>query len=142
MRDGLNAGLSTDRFQVDWWIRTRRVDRRLGKRSRGTLGLSQFQEAETQLMYSPVPRADGLLLPPDHFFHPDGRLALAEIPPDFMALKTADLALARDWRFFSRELFETLFKAGYLVTDFVFDRPSGRSLYVLADGESTLENVL
>jgi predicted GNAT superfamily acetyltransferase len=142
MRDGLNAGLPSDRFQVDWWIRTRRVERRLGKRSRGTLGLSQFQEAETQLMYSPVSRADGLLLPPEHFSPLDGRLALAEISSDFMALKAADFALARDWRFFSREVFEIAFKAGYLVTDFVFDRPSGRSLYVLANGESTLGKVL
>jgi predicted GNAT superfamily acetyltransferase len=142
MRDGLNAGLPSDRFQVDWWVRTRRVERRLGERSRGTLGLSQFQEAETQLLYAPTPRADGLLLPPEHFSPLVGRLALAEIPPDFMALKTADLALARDWRFFSREVFETAFKEGYLVTDFVFDRASGRSLYVLADGASTLGKVL
>ena len=142
MRDGLNAGLPSDRFQVDWWIRTRRVERRLGKRSRGTLGLAQFQKAGTQLLYSPVPRADGLLQPPEHFSPPDGRLALAEIPPDFLALKSADLALARDWRFFSREVFETCFAAGFLVTDFVFDRDSGRSLYVLADGESTLGKVL
>ena len=50
MRDGLNAGLSSDRFQVDWWIRTRRVERRLSKRSCGILGLSQFQKAGTQLL--------------------------------------------------------------------------------------------
>jgi predicted GNAT superfamily acetyltransferase len=142
MRDGLNAGLPSDRFQVDWWIRTRRVERRLGKRSRGTLGLSQFQEAEIQLMYSPVPRADGLLQPPEHFSPPDDRLVLAEIPPDFLALKSADLSLARDWRFFSREVFETCFAAGFIITDFIFDRPSGRSLYVLADGDSTLGKVL
>jgi predicted GNAT superfamily acetyltransferase len=142
MQDELNAGLASDRFQVDWWIRTRRVERRLSKRPRGTLDLSQFQEADTQLMFLPVSRADGLLAPPEHFSPPDGRLALAEIPADFMALKAADIALARDWRFFSRELFETAFKAGYLVTDFVFDRASGRSLYVLADGESTLGKAL
>ncbi|MEW6239958.1 MAG: GNAT family N-acetyltransferase [Chloroflexota bacterium] len=139
MRDGLNAGLPSDRFQVDWWIRTRRVERRLGKRARGTLSLVQFQEAGTQHLYSPVVRADGLPHPPEDFARPDGRLALAEIPSDFLALKAADFALARDWRFFSREVFETCFAAGYIVTDFVFDRDSGRSLYVLADGESTLE---
>lgn len=141
MHDGLNAGLPSDRFQVDWWIRTRRVEQRLGKRSRGNLKLSQFQEAETRELYSPAPRAGGFLRPPEDFSPPDGRLVLAEIPSDFLALKSADLTLARDWRFFSREVFETCFAAGYIVTDFVFDRESGRSLYVLADGESTLENV-
>ena len=141
MRDGLNAGLPSDRFQVDWWIRIRRVERRLSKRSRGTLDLSQFQGAGHQL-FVPRPRADGLLQPPEHFSPPADHLALAEIPSDFQALKSADLSLARDWRFFSREVFETCFAAGFFVTDFVFDRASGRSLYVLADGESTLGKVL
>ncbi len=141
MRDGLNVGLPSDRFQVDWWIRTRRVERRLGKRSRGTLGLAQFQQAETQFLYSPVTRPDGLLQSPEHFSPPDGRLTLAEIPSDFLALKAADFSLARDWRFFSREVFETLFKAGYLVTDFVFDRDSRKSFYVLTDGEATMDNI-
>lgn len=142
MHDGLNAGLPSDRFQVDWWIRTRRVERRLGRRSRGGLELSQFQKAGTRLLYSSVLRADGFPQPPEHFFSPDDRIVLAEIPSDFLILKSADLALARDWRFFSRELFETCFAAGYLVTDFIFDRTTGKNFYVLADGESTLGKVL
>ena len=48
MRDGLNAGLPTDRFQVDWWINTNRVERRLSKRARGTLSLEQFTKADLQ----------------------------------------------------------------------------------------------
>ena len=87
MRDGLNAGLPSDRFQVDWWIRTRRVEHRLGKRARGTIGLSQLQEAEIQLFYSALPRVDGFLQPPEAFTPPGERLALAEIPPDFTALE-------------------------------------------------------
>jgi predicted GNAT superfamily acetyltransferase len=100
MSDTLNAGLPSDRFQVDWWIRTRRVERRLSKRSRGTIGLSQFEEAETQFLYSPLPRPGGFLKPPPRFSMPDGRLALAEIPGDFMKMKAEDFALARDWRAF------------------------------------------
>ncbi len=37
LRDGLNAGLPSDRFQVDWWLRSRRVERRLSRRSRADL---------------------------------------------------------------------------------------------------------
>ena len=126
MRDGLNAGLPSDRFQMDWWIRTRRVEHRLSKRARGTLGLSHFQLAETQLLYSPAARPDGLLQPPESFSPPDGRLALVEIPSDFPALKAADFPLARDWRFFSREVFEAVFKAGYLIPHLVCARPPGK----------------
>jgi predicted GNAT superfamily acetyltransferase len=63
-------------------------------------------------------------------------LLLIEIPSDFLALKAADLSLARAWRFYSREVFEAAFAAGYLVTDFVHDQY--RSFYVLTHGETTL----
>lgn len=142
MRDGLNAGLPSDRFQVDWWLNTRRVERRLGKRSRGTLKLDQFFKADLQPLYAPHTGPENLLHPPEHVPHLSGSLLLTEIPSDFLALKAADFALARDWRFFTRELFETAFAAGYLVTDFVFDQTGGtkRSLYVLTQGETTLED--
>jgi len=139
MRDGLNAGLPSDRFQVDWWINTRRVERRLGKRPRKPLKLENFSKAELQPLYTlqPSPQTESLLRPPEHFSPLNGKLALAEIPSDFTVLKNEDFALARDWRFFSRELFETAFAQGYIVTDFVYDQ--ARSFYVLAHGESTLE---
>jgi predicted GNAT superfamily acetyltransferase len=65
-----------------------------------------------------------------------GTLLLIEIPSDIQGLKAADLSLARDWRFYSREVFEEAFTAGYLVTDFVHE--SGHSFYVLTHGETTL----
>lgn len=142
MRDGLNAGLPTDRFQVDWWLHTRRVERRLGKRARGTLSLEQFIKADLQPLYTLQTRTDSLLRPPEHFSPFDSPLLLAEIPSDFIALKAADFALARDWRYFTREVFETAFAEGYLVTDFIFNQNEGkpRSLYVLTNGETTLED--
>jgi predicted GNAT superfamily acetyltransferase len=137
MRDGLNAGLPSDRFQVDWWVNTRRVERRLSKRPRRPLKLENFSKAELQPLYEPYSGNSGLMQPPEHFSTLEGRLALAEIPSDFSTLKDADFSLARDWRFFSREVFETAFARGYIVTDFVYDQ--SRSFYVLTHGESTLE---
>jgi len=155
MRDGLNAGLPSDRFQVDWWINTRRVERRLGKRSRPTLKLSHLARSGLRPFYSLQTSAGGpstypsgtmslsagLPRPPEHLARFEDRMLLAEIPGDFPALKSADFSLARDWRFFTRELFETAFAANYIVTDFIFDRNEGdpRGLYVLIHGESTLE---
>ena len=135
MRDGLNAGLPSDRFMVDWWVNTRRVERRLSKRARRPLKLDDFSKAELQPLYSLHPESD-LPRPPEHFAPLEGNLTLAEIPSDFSALKEADFSLARDWRFFSRELFETAFSSGYIATDFIYDQ--SRSFYVLAHGESTL----
>lgn len=137
MRDGLNAGLPSDRFQVDWWVYSPRVVRRLGRSPRPALGLNAFLDAGVKPIYSLKTDTLGGLCPPGTFNLPDARIILMEIPSDFQALKAADMTLAREWRFFSREVFETCFAAGFLVTDFLYDR--SRSLYVLAHGQSTLE---
>jgi predicted GNAT superfamily acetyltransferase len=137
MRDSLNAGLPSDRFQVDWWLNTKRVERRLSRRSRPTLTLDHYRAAEATLLeahtdcgFAPCPPEDTSSLA--------GTLLLVEIPSDFPALKAADLPLARDWRFYTREVFEDVFATGYLVTDFVHDQ--GRSFYVLTQEDSTLQD--
>jgi predicted GNAT superfamily acetyltransferase len=139
MRDGLNAGLPSDRFQVDWWLNTPRVERRLSRQPRPALTLADFQAAEARTLYSPTP-VGAFLRPPEHLAQPEGALLLAEIPTDFLQLKAADFELARAWRWFSRELFETCFSAGYLVTDFIFDKSGDRprSFYILTHGEATM----
>jgi predicted GNAT superfamily acetyltransferase len=141
MRDGLNAGLPSDRFQLDWWINTKRVERRLGKHPRPLLKLSNLTRVGVRPFYDLRTGPDDLVRPPEHVPALDTQLLAAEIPTDFMELKSADFSLARDWRFFLREFFETAFAKGYIVTDFVFDRSdsSSRSLYILVDGESTLD---
>jgi predicted GNAT superfamily acetyltransferase len=141
MRDGLNAGLPSDRFQVDWWLNTHRVERRLSKRARPSMTLAHLARVGVRPLYTMDQRQDGLPRPPEHIPALDDQLLAAEIPPDFMALKEADLGLARDWRFFTREFFETAFARGYIVTDFAFTPgiDGARSMYVLTDGESTLE---
>ena len=53
MLDGLNAGLPSDRFQVDWWINTERVKRRLSRRSRPNLTIEQYRLAEATLLKAP-----------------------------------------------------------------------------------------
>ncbi len=143
MRDGLNAGLPSDRFQLDWWINTRRVESRLGKRSRPMLKLNQVARSGLHPFYSlhASRLTSGLPRPPEHVPPFEDRLLLAEIPGDFLALKSMDFSLARDWRFFTREFFETAFAKNYIITDFIFDKNEGnpRGLYVLTHGESTLD---
>jgi predicted GNAT superfamily acetyltransferase len=134
MCDGLNAGLPSDRLQVDWWLNTERVKRRLSRRSRPTLTLGHYHAAEATLLEARHDQAS-LAPPADEILSLTGILLLVEIPPDFLALKAADLSLARDWRFYTREVFENAFAAGYLVTDFVHE--DGRSFYVLTHGDTT-----
>jgi predicted GNAT superfamily acetyltransferase len=131
MRDGMNVGLSSDRFQVDLWVNTARVAYRLGEQVR-----PQETLPATSLLYHVERNADtDLIRPPESFgaLEAQPSALLAEIPADFLKLKAADFGLARAWRLFSRKVFETCFAAGYLVTDFIFDTSNDhpRSFYVL-----------
>jgi predicted GNAT superfamily acetyltransferase len=139
MRDGLNAGLASDRFQVDWWITSNRVVSRLDSQ-RPPLDLAHFLEAGAQKINPAALGPDDLPRPSESFEPPSSALALVEIPPDFQGLKTRDMNLARAWRQHTREIFETAFAAGYIVTDFVYLRgeKAPRSYYVLSQGDSTL----
>jgi predicted GNAT superfamily acetyltransferase len=136
MKDGLNAGLPSDRFLVDWWINTTRVWRRLSRRSRPSLKLQHFRMAEATLLEGRPGTTPAAIQPAQADPELAGTLLLIEIPSDFLALKSADLPLARAWRTYTRSVFEEAFATGYLVTDFVHDQ--GRSFYVLTHGETTL----
>jgi predicted GNAT superfamily acetyltransferase len=146
MLDGLNAGLPSDRFQVDWWLATPRVDRRLSQRPRKQLDLAHFLAAEAQIINPSWIDQDGLPHPSetvqmDDFsdFESSHSIILLEIPVDFQNIKSRDLNLALAWRLHARTLLQNLFMAGFLVTDFIHHTGEfPRSYYVLSYGASTL----
>ena len=128
MRDGLNVGLPSDRFQVDWWVNSKRVERRLSRKARPALKLEDY-------LATGVPVVESASVG----WEPRPPLLLVEIPAAFLALKAAEPGSALNWRMQTRAVFEALFAHGYLVTDFLRapDEPA-RSYYALSYGESTL----
>lgn len=145
MRDGLNIGLPSDRFQVDWWVNTNRVSRRLSREARGALSLDHFLSADAQEINPIIKSSQGLPQPnPDSLeiitdSNINFSIVLVEIPADFNSLKSKDIKLALTWRLHTREIFNKLFDMGYLVTDFIYTPGEmSRSHYVLSHGESTL----
>jgi len=151
MRDELNLGLPSDRLVVDWWVNTKRVERRLSSRPRLQLDLAHFLAAGAKIVNPTRVGEDALPRPGavvdletengavSQEKDTEDKLILLEIPADFQALRTQDAQLAMDWRRHSRALFEDLFNQGYLVTDFIFlSGATSRSFYVLSHGESTL----
>ena len=124
MRDQLNAGLLSDRFQVDWRVASDHVAGRLRGDGAGALlaeGISILNRA--------LPGDDGLPHPSQKTLPIAGDRFLIQIPPHFQAIKTADFELARAWRSHTRVLFEAAFVGGYTVVDLLFEQ--GRSYYLL-----------
>lgn len=139
MRDALNTGIESDRFQVDWWVTSHRVSSRL-EQARKPLTMAHYLEAGAETVNTSILDDAGRLVPGEAIYTPEGVIALVEIPPDFQALKLLDLGVAKSWREHSREVFISVFAAGYLVTDFLFlkgEEPP-RSYYVLTHGEGKL----
>ncbi|HJW84459.1 MAG TPA: hypothetical protein VJ754_09150 [Anaerolineae bacterium] len=135
LRDGLNRGLPTDRFQVDWWIASKRVQTRLS-RQRPPLTRDLYQQAGTPLLNEAEFAASGLPAPPDSIRPLNGDRALVEFPALFQDVKRIDPALALAWRMHTRAIFETAFASGFTIIDMLYDRgPLPRSFYVLTRTE-------
>jgi predicted GNAT superfamily acetyltransferase len=139
MRDGLNVGLPSDRFSVEWWLTSTRVVSRL-ENARKPLDLAHFLGAGALKVNPTSLGAGDMVRPPDQTLELHGPLGIVEIPSDFQRLKEMDPSLAEAWRVHTRGLFEHLFEAGYIVTDFIYhaEEQVPRSYYILSHGESKL----
>jgi predicted GNAT superfamily acetyltransferase len=137
MRDELNVGLPSDRFQVDWYIASKRVATRLERR-RGRLEREHYTSAGAVLL-NPANFESSLPRPPAQVAGLFAVMALVEIPADFQSLKSADRSLALAWRLQTREIFERAFAHGYMVTDYIFESKLRRGFYVLTHIETSGE---
>lgn len=140
MGDRLNLGVPSDRFQVDWWVHSHRVKRKLSKKPPPKLDLAHYLAADAPFINHTRLNDAGLVVPLPAGPPPAGApLLLLEIPADIQAIKAIDLPLAIAWSAHLRSLLGDLFSRGYLVTDFVhLAGSSPRSFYVLSDGHATL----
>lgn len=130
LADGLNAGLPTDRFQVDWCVADDRVAHRLAGET--------FEPWPTNLprVNETIRAGGGLLAPGSLRLDPPAQLVRVEIPADYQALKAADPGLALEWRLATRALFEAYFAAGFRVVGHQNVKEGGQhhSFYVLDGG--------
>jgi predicted GNAT superfamily acetyltransferase len=127
MTDGLNAGLPSDRFEVEWWLSSERVVGRIAGELRQPPVEPIVQANATYLL------PNGIVAPGDLCVDAEAPTIRVEIPADYQAIKAADPGLARDWRLATRQLFEAYFAAGYAAVDFLSHPVGGvrRSFYLL-----------
>jgi predicted GNAT superfamily acetyltransferase len=113
MPSGINAGVPSDRCQVDWWLRSERVEERAAGNSwRRHTHIPQ----EAQVLYAP-PNAAGLATPPAALPDLDGNPLALPLPEDIYVIRSADKPLGLAWRLWMREALLGSFGAGYLLAD-------------------------
>lgn len=114
----INEGLPTDRFEVEWFVRSRHVAAALEGRHpvRETPGVDPGA-----LLTRAEPREGGVVVPVGLNDLP-GRAEgtwYVEAPSDIQAIKQKDGALALDWRLVLRRAFQGLFERGFAATGVV-----------------------
>ena len=114
----LHLGLPTDRFEVEWWVRSQRVEERLGSHH-GKLTLDKALDMGAKRANRTELDGRGLLRSEVDDRALGAEDVLVEIPADFQAIKSADMGLAWEWRLQTREIFLECFGAGYVATDFI-----------------------
>jgi len=137
---GINAGLPTDRFYVEWWVTSSRVDVRLSSR-RPPLTLDNYLSGGAIIVNEAEIDERGNAKPAPDFERVESRFVLVEIPASIQTIKRSDMRLAQAWRQSTRELFEHYLWRGYIITDFVrLQDPNGiqHSFYVLTQGDGRL----
>jgi predicted GNAT superfamily acetyltransferase len=142
LRDNLNAGLPTDRFQVDWWLDSPQVVARMAEHPYLRPDLLDYLSHGARLLNPSTPPR--IADPPDDAaadgygidLHGVPATLLVEIPTDFLWLKSSNPGLALAWRLGTRACFERLFGHGFTVTDFLHEPgPPPRAVYVLRRAE-------
>lgn len=138
MRDGLNAGLETDRLTVEWRIRHPAVSARLEGRTQPPRAAALLAEGVPLLTRTALRQAAladrPLLYLEDTLPTVEASRLLVEAPADFQAIKRADFEAARAWRLGMRGLLHAVFARGYAVVDLLVERQddgSRRSYYLL-----------
>jgi predicted GNAT superfamily acetyltransferase len=129
---GINAGLPTDRLEVEWWLRSGRAEACV-EGAEKPLTPAEWREAGAPVANPTAEAKGGFRAPPGSFRLPGAARFLVEIPGDFDAIKAADMPLARGWRMHVRAALEEAFAQGCAITRFatVVEGGARRSYYVV-----------
>ena len=125
MKDALNAGLPSDRCQVDWYLSSQRVMHAIA----GEPLLPTWESDRLQIL--PTTRtANNLSEPRPYTMQCDGTPIALPIPDSVAAIRQHDPKLLLTWRLFMREVLEQAFASGYAMVDCV-DLPQKGWHYIL-----------
>jgi predicted GNAT superfamily acetyltransferase len=130
----LHGGTPTDRFVAEWRLREPHVERRLAAMAGPVV--RDRSVASAPLINRSSPGAPWIR-PGAADLAVDARRVLVEIPVGFSEMLIQDPGLALEWRFATREIFQTYFGRGYRVVDFFRAEDRGQYLLVKPDVATT-----
>ncbi|MFJ8243749.1 GNAT family N-acetyltransferase [Peribacillus asahii] len=126
MDDNFNSGMPSDRFKVEWWINSSHIEKELSVNEEQAQSIFSYELTETGL---PKLINSEMIL---QGIQDNEQPILVPVPAHFQELKSQNYELALDWRYKTREIFQTLFAKGYAVVSIVKsdDKPVHQYLLV------------
>lgn len=136
--DSLNRGRLTDRFEVEWWIRSKMVRDRVEKKAGEELS-SKFPRQDLNVVNETRKDKRGVRIPLGTRLGLRDKQLLVEIPQSIARVRDASLNAARDWCLNFRKIFEHYFQRGYVATDVSVLKEQGerRVFYLLEQSPKT-----
>ncbi|MEQ8191105.1 MAG: GNAT family N-acetyltransferase [Candidatus Eremiobacterota bacterium] len=126
---GINYGLPTDRFLVEWELNTNRVAERVEKQNISPVNPSDYPVI-TETFYN----EKGLLELKKVELNFTEKKFFVEIPSNIQEIKSLDFKAAIDWRNKTRDIFTSYLTGKYCITDFrtfSHDKKLRKSFYLL-----------
>ena len=119
MKDSINKGLPSDRFEVHWHIASEHVSEKEKADYRSAVPLNEVSISNN--------------LPVSTMFHNeqyDAELYSLEVPKDFQYVKSQNHALALEWRMNTRSIFQKLFATGYAAVHLIPGKYTAKYIFV------------
>jgi predicted GNAT superfamily acetyltransferase len=141
MTDSINAGLPSDRLEVQWNLRSRRVKALASRKTSSVVGDCPDKHFALRA------KSDGRPLLDDSVLRSNTRHLFVEIPFDVGRLKKANQDIALEWRLALRRVLQDKVSRGMMLVDFVtlgercwyvLSSPGTWYLYVLACSDESL----
>ncbi|HDD33709.1 MAG TPA: GNAT family N-acetyltransferase [Thermofilaceae archaeon] len=131
LTDELNRGMPTDRFKVEWWIKSARVLNRIRGLTKAP-SYDEVKDAAREVVKTRLNNA-GIRSVARVNLRAEDELLLVEVPGDLEDLKSKSLRAAIDWKLRLRPVFKHYLSRGYVVVEFITLREGGerRNFYLL-----------
>jgi len=139
IRDYINEGLETDRFEAEWYISSKYVAGKIEGKIKtppaeeliskgGYIALDREIKGENNYIEIPVKKELAL-----------DRIILISIPANISSIRNVDKEIAKKWRLYTREAYEFYLNKGYIAVGYTRDKE--KSGYVVLI-RSELNNLL
>lgn len=139
IRDGINIGLPTDRFKVEWWVSSSRVSNRL----EGNDKPPTFDEVKDLSFFTlETQKEGGIRVARKTRIDFSKEVVLVEFPGDVNSLRDECLKCALRWKLLFREVIKSYLQQGYIVVEHLslFEDEERRNFYLLA--KTSLDKIL